>query len=129
MCKLIFCCHNFQLHYHDNFPLSQNSHFNRLKCRWYTQIKWKFWGTNELPLEVLYFYCHICTNFYFHFTVILHHYKTFLMYQRDCKFALNLKKPFHLTQKVARISNQKFWLNIKNFEKGFRAAIKGHINL
>lgn len=36
-----------------------------------------------------------------------------LIYQWDCRFGVNGKKPFHLAWKVSGISNPKFWLNRK----------------
>ena len=65
------------------------------------------------------FICSICTNSIFigcHLVSSLHHHMFFLSTSETTLYKLgaNGKMPFHLTQEISGVSNQRFWLNRKH---------------
>ena len=107
------------------FPLCQNFRSNQLKCKWNVWFKQKFSGTNGCPSEVLHFFHSnwLEQKLLFHLpkisistfhksvstdTNFLGHHNLPVRLQ---DFSPAWKKPFLLTRKISRISNQKFWLN------------------
>ena len=99
----------------------------QLKCKWTRGSNEHFWeqmdmcnlwrySTFSVPTRQNGNYCFICTKIPVSSLLFLAMFCKFLIYQWDFKFATKGEKPFHLTRKISKISNQNFGWKVSQLQ-------------